>query len=127
MGLFDLPGSYPVKVVIFEKRGNSYRIRYDKARRKVGEDGKHIYELKKAKDKTKPKGYETLYIDAKGKDCLFLFSPQSKVYHPMTLRQCIDQIKNETTGEIQEKVIDMEELTPLIDESERKELVMDHP
>jgi len=78
--------TYPVKVTILEKRGNSIQIFYDKATRIIEKDGTQHYRLKKKKANIPPPEYKYIFVDKKGKPLLFLYSPQQGQYAFMSMK-----------------------------------------
>lgn len=76
--------SYPIDVVIFEKRGNSTVTIRDKARYIRGDTNKASkFLLKKKKTETKPISLEYLSQGTMGKNYLFLHSPERNVFNPI--------------------------------------------
>lgn len=69
--------SYPLFVVIFERRADSYAVTLDKGKRIASpEAGKFSFHLKQKKVHTKPIDYKFIYPGAKGGNYLFLYMPQ---------------------------------------------------
>lgn len=93
--MFFFFNRFPVKVEIWERRANGWFVHLDKGRRLRYKDGKWEYQLKKAKELTKPVSPEFIYFDSKGKNRLKLFSPIPGVYQPMKVMVKKDEKGNE--------------------------------
>jgi hypothetical protein len=80
-------GSYPVQVIIFEKRANGSFIFPERAKRIFGEFGKYAYQLKNKKIITKPISLEFIYNGKGSTNWLFLYMPQLSEIQPLTLEE----------------------------------------
>jgi hypothetical protein len=84
--MFDFLKPYPVKVIIFKRRGTeSPSIAFDEACREKRKDKTESYKLKKEKKEIPPPQFEYLYTGKKGKTILFLYSPEDGQYAPMKI------------------------------------------
>lgn len=94
-------GRFNVKVVIFEKRANGFVIKYAKAGRiKNKQSGVYEYRIKIPKFPlgetkiTKPQKFENIYMDAKGKATLFVYSDGKDIYTPLGIEFFTDMLKS---------------------------------
>jgi len=88
MGFLDIFASYPIRVIIIEKRGNSFRWFFDRARKaekRVGDRLIQVYKLLKKRKEIPPPEYKHLHIDKKGREILPLYSPQEGQYLPINI------------------------------------------
>lgn len=77
---------WPVKVIIFKKRGTEVPvITHDSACREKRKDNTECYKLKKEKKEIPPPQFDYLYSGRKGKTFLFLYSPEDGQYAPMRI------------------------------------------
>lgn len=76
---------YPVRVILFEKRGDSHRVVIDSACRIKQSDGTEAYHLKTKNKMFPPPDFRFLHVGAKGKPVLMLFSPQEGEFQPITI------------------------------------------
>jgi len=72
---------WPVKVTIFERRGNHYVAKKDRARALYRKDGAIIYELRSTKTTLKPPDFKFLTPQKE----IFLISPKRNVFEPFQI------------------------------------------
>jgi len=81
---------YPVRVIIYEKRGNSLQKLRDKGVRIQKGTGEVFYKIKKKKLKTPPISYEHIYMvnyDGKLKETVYLYSTTPYTFTPIKLNE----------------------------------------
>jgi len=84
--MLDFLKPYPVKVIIFKKRGTEIPlIVNDVACRERRKDNTECYKLKREKKEIPPPQFDFMYTGKKGKTFLFLYSPEDGQYAPMKI------------------------------------------
>lgn len=73
--------AYPVKVVIFEKRGQTVIPVFDRAKRVRDKHGVEVYLLKKKKAKLPAIDFKNLLVG----NMLYLYSPVTGEFHPLSI------------------------------------------
>lgn len=86
----SLLNRFPVRVLIYEKRGDNVILFKDKGRRVHKKSGEIYYELKRKKKKTPPISYAHIYPIHTGKhyvDYVFLYSSTPYTFQPIALHK----------------------------------------
>ena len=78
---------YPVTVLIRERRGNSFILKRDRAKRIKQKTGEESYKLWKAKKTIEPPKFEHYEITPNGKPVLELYLPTSDDYRPINFNE----------------------------------------